>query len=66
MLVNMLSNAFKFTVAGSISVAMQRAGPERDQLYVEIKDTGPGISPELKPRLFQKFVQVRGNNTARL
>jgi signal transduction histidine kinase len=31
-------------------------------LYVEISDTGPGISPQLKPRLFQKFVQVRESN----
>ncbi|MDF5723029.1 MAG: ATP-binding protein [Rhizonema sp. PD37] len=54
---NLLSNAFKFTLAGSITVRMQWA-----QTHVEftVADTGIGISSTELPYLFERFHQVQG------
>ncbi|HXX96667.1 MAG TPA: HAMP domain-containing sensor histidine kinase [Candidatus Bathyarchaeia archaeon] len=52
---NLLSNAIKFTTeeAGrSITIKTQK---KDRQVIVSIKDTGPGIDPDIKPKLFSKF-----------
>jgi two-component system, OmpR family, sensor histidine kinase VicK len=51
---NLLSNAIKFTTKknGVISVSAER---KEKEVIVNIKDTGEGINPEIKPRLFTKF-----------
>jgi signal transduction histidine kinase/ActR/RegA family two-component response regulator/HPt (histidine-containing phosphotransfer) domain-containing protein len=59
---NLLSNAFKFTENGSVELRVKRgavAGEPTDAfpLACEVADTGPGIPPELKERLFQSFAQ---------
>lgn len=57
---NILSNAAKFTSDGVIAV---RAWSENrsglDWLSVEVKDTGVGIPPEQQPFLFEPFMQTR-------
>ena len=53
---NLLGNAIKFTTkeaGGSITIKAER---KDSQASVSIKDTGPGIDPEIKPKLFSKFV----------
>jgi signal transduction histidine kinase len=53
---NLLSNAVKFTPAGgSIVVAAERAGSE---VLVSVTDTGPGIAPEDRERIFEEFQQT--------
>ncbi len=55
-LVNLVGNAHKFMGgAGTITL---RAYVQDDQLRVEVQDTGPGISPEDKDRVFEKFTQL--------
>ncbi|MNS50360.1 Alkaline phosphatase synthesis sensor protein PhoR [compost metagenome] len=55
-LANLLSNALKFTPPeGRITV---RATPTDDGLRVEVEDSGEGIRPEDRPRLFQRFSQL--------
>ena len=54
---NLLSNAFKFTLEGSIEVRLQ-AGPA--QVELSVSDTGVGIAPEEIPHLFERFHRVAG------
>jgi signal transduction histidine kinase/ActR/RegA family two-component response regulator len=63
----LLSNAFKFTGHGSISVAVRgEAIDERHFLLrIEIEDTGVGIAPTQVANLFQPFSQVDSSSTRR-
>jgi two-component system CheB/CheR fusion protein len=55
-LVNLLTNAAKYTPAGGeISV---RAYAENEQLAIKVKDTGIGIPAEMLSRVFELFMQV--------
>ncbi|TLX89522.1 MAG: hypothetical protein E6K94_09835, partial [Thaumarchaeota archaeon] len=49
----LLDNASKFTKKGSITVITQ---VKSDNIQVTVKDTGPGVDPEILPYLFTKFV----------
>lgn len=62
-LLNLVGNAVKFTQAGRITVrAHLRAG--NDGLCFEVSDTGPGIGSEQQDRLFRRFEQADGAQTA--
>ena len=54
---NLLSNAFKFTLEGEIAVTLQARG---DAAVLTIRDTGTGIPSEELPRLFDRFHRVEG------
>jgi signal transduction histidine kinase/CheY-like chemotaxis protein len=54
---NLLSNAFKFTFAGRIAVRLRR---EESCVRLEVADTGVGIPREEIPRLFERFHRVEG------
>ncbi len=54
---NLVSNAFKFTFEGAISVRLQQAG---DHLELIVRDTGTGIPAHEVPRLFERFHRVEG------
>jgi PAS domain S-box-containing protein len=65
-LLNLLSNACKFTDAGRVSLDVtvaERTGPPR--LRFAVRDTGIGIATEMLPRLFEKFSQADGSITRR-
>ena len=51
---NLLTNAFKFTQKGEISVNITTDDTDQ-QVIVSVIDTGQGIDPEIMPRLFTKF-----------
>jgi signal transduction histidine kinase len=61
-LLNLLSNAAKFTQEGEIAV---RAGLENGSVFVHISDTGPGIPADKLEHLFDAFYQVDGSATRR-
>ena len=52
---NLFSNALKFTEAGG-TVSLRSYGDE-NYVYVEVKDTGCGMSPETGTHIFEKFYQ---------
>lgn len=54
---NLLSNAFKFTAAGSITVTLDEAG---DEVRLTVTDTGSGIPAAELPKLFDRFHRVEG------
>jgi signal transduction histidine kinase len=57
---NLLSNAIRHTPAGgSIRVGLNRLD---DQAVVTVADTGEGISPELLPHVFERFVKGADSN----
>lgn len=64
-LLNLLSNAAKFTDEGSITVSAQNHIGENGQpeILVSVRDTGVGIAPEDQHNLFEPFTQVDGSAT---
>jgi signal transduction histidine kinase/ActR/RegA family two-component response regulator len=56
-LLNLVSNAVKFTSQGSVTIRLRmRDGGQH--LLIEIEDTGPGISEQDRKLLFQPFMQL--------
>ncbi|MBA4808139.1 PAS domain-containing hybrid sensor histidine kinase/response regulator [Brevundimonas sp.] len=66
-LTNLISNAVKFTEAGSITVRMALSeGPDGETaLEVEVEDTGVGFDADHAARLFQRFSQADASITRR-
>ncbi|HEY0820702.1 MAG TPA: ATP-binding protein [Rhizobacter sp.] len=63
-LVNLTSNAIKFTHRGEVSLRVSRAGPHRPEavwLRFEVQDTGVGVEPEARERIFRPFSQADGS-----
>jgi two-component system, OmpR family, sensor histidine kinase VicK len=52
---NLLRNAISFTEGGGGLISIT-ADTNNDQVIISIRDTGSGISPEIYPKLFTKFV----------
>jgi signal transduction histidine kinase len=55
---NLLSNALKFTLAGTIAVRLRSEGADT---LLEVADTGIGIPEKDIPRVFERFHRVEGN-----
>ncbi len=55
---NLLGNAFKFTpVSGRVHVTLRRSS--RD-VVIDVDDSGPGVKPELRQAIFERFRQAEG------
>ncbi|WP_348245253.1 ATP-binding protein [Leptolyngbya sp. DQ-M1] len=57
---NLISNAFKFTFTGSITVRLHPAG---NSVELSVTDTGVGIPEAELPRLFERFHRVSGTRS---
>src|ERR1700688_3308125 len=62
-LLNVLSNASKFTQDGKLTVGVERLGTDRSIVQMTISDTGIGMSEEQLGRLFQAFSQADASTT---
>ncbi|MFT5586901.1 MAG: PAS domain S-box-containing protein, partial [Cognaticolwellia sp.] len=62
-LINLVSNALKFTPEGQVSVRIVHA--EQGWVSMEVQDTGIGITAEQLPSLFQAFTQADGSISRR-
>jgi signal transduction histidine kinase len=59
-LLNLVSNAVKFTERGTVTIVARRQDPDLgDGVVVIVEDTGIGIAPQDHERIFQEFEQVR-------
>jgi len=57
-LTNLVSNALRYVSRGGhIRLTAQKVGP---RVHLSVRDDGPGIPQEYQARIFQKFVQVKG------
>jgi len=57
-LTNLISNALRYvSKGGNIGLSAHRIGPH---VHLSVRDDGPGIPPEYQSKIFQKFVQVKG------
>jgi signal transduction histidine kinase/CheY-like chemotaxis protein len=57
-LVNLVGNALKFTEAGEVEVTS--GGNDDARFHVAVRDTGPGITPELQEVIFEEFHHAEG------
>ncbi len=65
-LLNLLSNAAKFTERGTVTLSTHRElFHERDHVVFVVRDTGIGMNEEQLSRLFQRFVQADVSTTRR-
>ena len=64
-LLNLVSNAIKFTSSGEIFISVQLLGQSADEveLKFQVKDTGIGIDPDKIAQLFEAFVQADSSTT---
>jgi nitrogen-specific signal transduction histidine kinase len=69
---NLLTNAVKFIKESesggtvTIEIEKKRIRREDDVVVINIKDDGPGIDPEIMPRLFSKFVSTTASQSTGL
>jgi CheY-like chemotaxis protein len=66
-LLNLAGNAVKFTEHGAVTieVAHRHLEDDRIELGVAVRDTGPGIAPDVLPTLFERFMQADSGITRR-
>jgi signal transduction histidine kinase len=66
-LLNLVSNAVKFTSNGSITIGVSCMQPERGHLVLRfsVADTGIGITPQAQEHIFEPFSQADGSTTRR-
>jgi signal transduction histidine kinase/DNA-binding response OmpR family regulator len=66
-LMNLVSNALKFTASGHVLVRARSVNPSETHvsLIIDVIDTGTGILPENQAAIFDAFVQEDGSTTRR-
>jgi PAS domain S-box-containing protein len=64
-LVNLVSNAIKFTPKGEVYISVQTLQQNEDQLELRfaVKDSGIGIEPQMLPAIFEAFTQADSSTT---
>jgi adenylate cyclase len=64
-LLNLLSNACKFTKEGEVKLRASRVGNGRHWVELSVSDTGIGMTPEQQAKLFEEFSQADASTAQR-
>jgi signal transduction histidine kinase len=64
-LLNLLSNACKFTKGGEVKLQARRVADGRDVIELSVSDTGIGMTPEQQAKLFEEFTQADATTAQR-
>jgi len=64
-LLNLLSNAFKFTKEGEVRLRARRVADGRDWIELAVSDTGIGMTAEQQAKLFEEFTQADATTAQR-
>ena len=64
-LFNLLSNACKFTKDGEVKLQARRMADGRDVIELSVSDTGIGMTPEQRAKLFEEFTQADATTAQR-
>jgi signal transduction histidine kinase len=64
-LLNLLSNALKFTKAGQVTLRARRVADGRDSIELAVADTGIGMTAEQQAKLFEEFTQADARTAQR-
>ena len=66
MLLNLLSNAAKFTEGGTIKLSAHRSiMPGMDRLTFDVRDSGMGMTEEQRAKLFQRYTQAEASTASK-
>jgi signal transduction histidine kinase len=57
---NLIDNALKYTTAGQVALTARAAG---EVGRVEVSDTGPGVPPDRREAVFDRFVRLEGSRS---
>ena len=58
---NLIANAIRYTPSGGTITVASTAGP--DTVRFQVRDTGPGVAPEIRDHLFERYAQWNANGT---
>ena len=64
-LLNLLSNACKFTKQGKVALRARRLNDERDRIELAVADSGIGMTAEQQAKLFEEFTQADASTAQR-
>jgi len=62
LLSNLIDNALRYTPSGSGGSVTVRVRASSGQALLEVEDTGPGIAPGERPRVFERFYRILGSS----
>lgn len=62
-LLNLISNAFKFTYQGQVIIRVKLAENSASHIHIDIEDSGCGLTQEQQDKLFKPFVQIDASSS---
>lgn len=57
---NLIANALRFTPGKGVVTVRSKASPDEDGVIFSVEDMGPGVAPEDRERIFDPFIQAKG------
>jgi signal transduction histidine kinase len=61
-LANLIGNAIKFTASGEVKLSLEISAESSDHVHFRVYDSGVGIAPDQRQKIFEPFTQVDGSS----